>query len=159
MAESNPATVFVAENSKLAEAVIQLLAAQGIPAEVFTAPPRAVSEAITGVTELVTSDEFEIRVTDPAKVADANRFLASAMASAAMQAILQKRAQRTGTVTATCEECGKTSEWPATAMGTTETCPHCHAYLDVLDPEDDWSGVDFGSEEEENEKEEEKGEK
>jgi hypothetical protein len=29
-------------------------------------------------------------------------------------------------------------------MGTTETCPHCTGYMDIPDPDDDWSGVDFG---------------
>jgi hypothetical protein len=36
-------------------------------------------------------------------------------------------------------------------MGTTETCPKCGAYMDVPDPDDDWSGVDFGAPEEDNE--------
>ncbi len=59
---------------------------------------------------------------------------------------------------AVCEECGKSSEWPAEVMGTTETCPHCQAYMDIPDPDDDWSGVDFGESEDdaETEKEEEK---
>jgi hypothetical protein len=34
-------------------------------------------------------------------------------------------------------------------MGTTEVCPHCTAYLDVPDPDEDWSGVDFGQAEDE----------
>jgi hypothetical protein len=29
-------------------------------------------------------------------------------------------------------------------MGTTEVCPHCGAYMDVPDPDDDWSDMDFG---------------
>ena len=34
-------------------------------------------------------------------------------------------------------------------MGTTETCPHCGAYIDIPDPDDDstWADVDFGQEE------------
>ena len=71
-----------------------------------------------------------------------------------MQALREreaKRASRTGTVTAVCEDCGKESEWPATAMGTTQTCPHCHCYMDVPDPDENWDDVDFGSEEPDNE--------
>jgi hypothetical protein len=75
--------------------------------------------------------------------------LADAQRTAQLHAIREQRAQRSGTVTATCEECGKPSDWPATSMGKTETCPHCHKYMDIPDPDDDWSGVDFGSEEEE----------
>jgi hypothetical protein len=34
-------------------------------------------------------------------------------------------------------------------MGTTETCPHCSHYMDIPDPDEDWSGVDFDSEDDE----------
>ncbi len=30
-----------------------------------------------------------------------------------------------------CEECGKDSKFAHTLDGTTQECPHCHAYLDV----------------------------
>jgi hypothetical protein len=153
MAETNPATVFVAENPRIAEAVIQLLAAGNIEAEATTAGPRAETDAVTGLTEVVGPDEYEIRVLDPAKVEEARTLLASAASAAAVAAIRQKRASRTGTVTATCEECGKSSEWPASAMGTTDFCPYCQAYMDIPDPDDDWSDVDFGEPEEESETE------
>ncbi len=149
MAEENPLTVFVAENAKIAEAVLGLLAGAGIAAETVTAPHRAEFEPITGMTDLVTPDEIEVRVTDPKKAGDARDLLGNALSVAALRAIREKRANRTGTVTAVCEECGKSSEWLASAMGTTDTCPHCQAYMDIPDPDDDWSGVDFGTDEEE----------
>ena len=68
---------------------------------------------------------------------------------AALREIRQRRASRTGTVTATCEECGKASEWPAVDMGSTQECPHCARYMDVPDPDEDWSDVDFGTEDDE----------
>jgi hypothetical protein len=151
MAEPNPATVFMAENVKLAEAVIQLLATHNIPAEAFTGEAHTVSEPVTGMSELSVPEELEIRVTDPAKVAEARDLLTTAESAAAVRAIREKRLQRTGTITAVCEECGKSSEWPADTMGTTDTCPNCGAYMDIPDPDDDWSGVDFGQAEEENE--------
>jgi hypothetical protein len=151
MAEPNPETVFVAENVKLAEAVIQLLATHNIPAESFTGATRTESEPITGVSEVSAAEEFEIRVTDPAKISEARELLSTAESAAAVRAIREKRLQRTGTVTAVCEECGKSSEWPADTMGTTDTCPNCGAYMDIPDPDDDWSGVDFGQDEEESE--------
>lgn len=46
-------------------------------------------------------------------------------------------------IEAVCEECERTSMFPATQDGTTQTCPHCHAHMDVGDlgwPED----FDFG---------------
>lgn len=30
-----------------------------------------------------------------------------------------------------CEECGAASDFPSTQNGTTQDCPHCHAYVDV----------------------------
>ena len=35
------------------------------------------------------------------------------------------------TLVATCEECGKSSVFPATQNGTVQECPHCAAYMDV----------------------------
>jgi hypothetical protein len=150
MAERDPRTVFVAENSKLADAVVQLLAAEGIPAEVYAPPPQAESQPLTGMTELVTPDELEVRVTEAKQAEAAREFLAGAENTTAIHAMRQKRANRTGNVTVACEECGKSSEWPAVLMGTTEVCPHCSAYMDIPDPDDDWADVDFGDGDEDN---------
>jgi len=153
MAEASPGTVFVAESGKVAEAVIGLLAARGIAAEVFTDATQTISEPITGVSDVSPADRFEIRVSAAAQAEEARNLLASAESAAIVQGIREKRAQRTGTVAAICEECGKSSEWTADLMGTTETCPQCGAYMDIPDPDDDWSGVDFGEDEEESEPE------
>jgi hypothetical protein len=107
----------------------------------------------------VTPEEFEIRVTNPKQAGDAKELLTEAVAASMKQAIRDKRASRTGTTTATCEDCGKPSEWPASAMGTTDVCPHCGGYMDIPDPDDDWSGVDFGEDEEAKEGEQEETEK
>lgn len=39
-----------------------------------------------------------------------------------------------------CEECGKSSEFPASKKGMVENCPHCHAFVDVEEevPDEDW---------------------
>ena len=144
MAEDNPLTVFVADNPKVADAVVSLLASAGVAAEVVDPPPKPDPEPVLGGADLVTADGIEVRVADEKAAEQAREVLGSALARAKLEALHQKRATRTGTVTAACEECGKTSEWPASAMGTTETCPHCTAYMDVPDPDDDWSGVDVG---------------
>jgi rRNA maturation protein Nop10 len=141
--DADPRTVFVAENARIADAVIQLLAASGIPAE-LAAPGPQTSSALTGMSD-APADEFPIVVTDPTKLTDARELLATAATMSAVRAIREKRATRTGTVTATCEDCGKSSDWPAPAMGTTEVCPHCGAYMDIPDPDEDWSDVDFGA--------------
>jgi hypothetical protein len=36
-------------------------------------------------------------------------------------------------VVVVCEECGKESQFPAAQQGTVQSCPHCHAYVDVGD--------------------------
>ncbi len=43
----------------------------------------------------------------------------------------------------TCEECGETSEFPATQKGSVQSCPHCGAYVDVGDevPFEGWDEV------------------
>ena len=152
MAERDPRTVFVAENTKVAEVVIQLLASAGIPAEVLQSRTQTTSDPLTGMTE-VPAQEIEVVVTDAAKVNDARSLLETAEGATALKTIRERRANRTGTVTAVCEECGKSSDWPASAMGTTEICPHCGKYMDVPDPDDEWADVDYGeAEDEETEK-------
>ncbi len=149
MSEPNPLTVYVAENAALAEAVIQLLASSGIAAEIAQLPPAPIS-ALTGMSE-ESGDEFPIVVTVPAQLKEAKELLTSAENVAALRAVREKRAMRTGTVNATCEDCGKPSDWPASVMGTTEICPHCAGYMDIPDPDEDWSDMDFGEPEGEGE--------
>jgi hypothetical protein len=151
--ERDPRTVFVADSTRLADAVIQLLAANSIPAEVGPVAPVETS-ALTG--ESSAPGEFPILVTNPTKVEDARTLLADAEKLPALRAVLDKRSARTGTVEAMCEDCGKPSTWPATAMGTTEVCPYCGNYMDVPDPDDnEWSDVDFGVPEGDEDEEEE----
>lgn len=144
MADRDPRTVFVADSPRLADAVIQLLTANNIPAEIEETPPVETS-ALTGMSDA--PEEFPILVMDPKKVDEAKELLTSAENQSLLRAVREKRASRTGTVTAVCEDCGKSSEWPAAVMGTTEICPHCNGYMDIPDPDEDWSGVDFGDEE------------
>ena len=142
--EADPRIVFTAESAAVADAVVQLLAAGGIPAEVAPAGPQTAG-GLFGASETVPADEFPVIVTDPARAADARELLATAQTMAAVKAARDRRANRTGTVAVACEDCGKSSDWPAQATGTTEVCPHCGGYMDIPDPDDDWSGVDFGT--------------
>jgi hypothetical protein len=141
---SDPRTVLMTDSPKVAETVVEWLAAEGITAEIFVPRAPTSSDPFAGLAEAAAAEEMEVRVLDVQKVADATKLLSDAQRTARLHAIRDQRAQRTGTVTAYCEDCGKSSEWPATAMGTTETCPHCTGYMDIPDPDDDWSGVDFG---------------
>jgi hypothetical protein len=117
-------------------------------------PTQLINEVVAGSLDGVagaiagTSDQaVEIWVIDPEHIEPAKRFLAEELQSA--EAERARRAARTGTVSVTCEECAKESTWPAAAMGTTEVCPHCGGYMDVPDPDDNWSDIDFGASEDE----------
>jgi hypothetical protein len=142
--ESDPRAVLVTDSHKVAQTVVEWLAAEQIAAELIVPNSSATPDPLTGLTEKPAAEEFEVRVIDAAKVEDARKLLSDAQRTARLHAIRDQRAKRTGTVTAVCEDCGKSSEWPATAMGTTETCPYCTGYMDIPDPDDDWAGLDFG---------------
>jgi len=146
--ERHPQCVLVAKDMPTARALADWLAEKGFPAE--PEMPRAIAnpgdslglteESMTGV---------EVRVAKLEHVEPAKQAIADLHEEvAAVRDRQQKRAERTGTVAAVCEDCGKSSDWPAASMGTTETCPHCGHYMDVPDPEDNWNDMDFGAEEE-----------
>ncbi len=151
MSERHPNCVFVSQDRPTAAALAEWLTGKGFPAEAFDAGlPGEAGDALGF--SAATVGGFEVRVADEARVEPARALLAEhAEALEQLRSVRTRREQRTGTVSAACEECGKSSEWPAAAMGTTETCPHCTAYMDIPDPDDDWSGVDFGDPEGEDE--------
>ncbi len=152
--EPDPRIVFVAESSQVAEAVVRLLGANDIPAEIAASPGQTNTDPLTGATETVTTEEFPVVITDPEKLEAARELLATAQTMAAVKTVREKRANRTGTLTVVCEDCGKSSDWPAQLMGTTEICPHCSGYMDIPDPDEDWSGMDFGDAEDDAESKE-----
>jgi rubrerythrin len=145
----HPQTVIVLEDMGAARALADWLTEKGFPAEPVMPPAAAVVGDSLGLSPEATTG-IEVRVTKPEHAEPARQAIDEMKEEvAAIRERRQKRAQRTGTVTAVCEECGKSSEWPASSMGTTESCPHCDAYMDIPDPEENWDDVDFGSEEDE----------
>ncbi|MBX9584353.1 MAG: hypothetical protein K2X87_28980 [Gemmataceae bacterium] len=151
--ERDPRCVFPAANLASANAVADLLGRKGFPCEVVPPPMVPPAGDALGLTE-GPPPVVEVRVLDIDQAAPARELIeAEREAVREVQDRLARRAARTGTVAATCEECGKASDWPAAQAGTTEDCPHCGAFMDVPDPDagDDWSGVDFGAEEGEDE--------
>jgi hypothetical protein len=155
MSERDPRCVHVLEDRATAAALAEWLTGKGYPADVFDAGvPREAADDSLGFSSTVAGG-LEIRVLNPAQADEARNLLAEhAEALKELHERYQKRAQRTGTTTAVCEECGKSSEWPAAEMGRTQVCPHCSRYMDIPDPDDDWGDVDFGGEEPEAEPEE-----
>lgn len=138
--------LLVAEDVRLAAALAEWLTEKGFPAEVASPGPVAEAGDSLGISE-ATHPGVEVRVTNPDHVAPAREAIQEKRDEIlAIREQQAKRAARTGTVTAVCEDCGKPSEWPAAVMGTTEVCPHCTGYMDVPDPDENWDDVDFGSE-------------
>lgn len=124
------------------------LGENGFTCEVVTPPAVPPAGDALGLTE-PPPPEVEVRVVDVDQAEPARQALAEQRElRAAVAAARDARAARTGTVAAACEDCGKTSDWPAAEMGTTGVCPHCQSYLDIPDPDagDEWAGVDFGTE-------------
>jgi hypothetical protein len=144
----NPLPFFTAPDVRVATWMVNKLLEMGIPAEVRPDIPTTTVDPLTGATTMADPTRFEVVVTDPAKLEEARKVLEDQRAE--VEARREARAARTGTVSAECEDCGKTSTWPASAMGTTESCPHCTAYMDVPDPDDDWGDLDVGDEDGEN---------
>jgi hypothetical protein len=141
-----PLPFFVAPDIRVATWVVNKLLEIGIPAEVKPDIPATTVDPLTGATSMADPAGFEVVVTDPSKLEEARKLLEDQRAE--VEARREARAARTGTVTAECEECGKSSTWPASVMGTTENCPHCTAYMDIPDPDDDWADLDVGDEDE-----------
>lgn len=140
----DPKCVFVAKDGPSANMIAGLLTGAGFPAQVMNEATLGGFEGLTGWVPGYSHKGMEVWVIDPDHVEPAKKLLEEETKTAEEQK--RKREQRTGTVTAVCEECGKSSEWPASEMGTTQDCPHCGEYMDVPDPDENWDDVDFGSE-------------
>ena len=147
--EHHPNCVMVAPDMGSGRSLAEWLTKQGFravavePNEVAT--PGDVlgisSESIAGV---------EVRIVDAEQVEAARQAISEHKELLEQLKTREEvRAARTGTTTATCEDCGQSSEWPAAEMGTTQTCPHCSHYMDVPDPEESWDDIDFSAEESE----------
>jgi hypothetical protein len=147
----HPQTVLTVEEIGTARALADWLTDKGFPAEVVTPGAVATPGDSLGLSE-ETFPGIEVRVVKPEHVEPARQAIAEQKeALDEIRALHQKRASRTGTTTAVCEDCGKASGWPAAEMGTTQTCPHCGRYMDVPDPDEKWDDVDFEAEDEDTE--------
>jgi len=149
--ERDPRVVHVAPDLRIAGVLAAWFGEKGFPCEVVA--PEHPAEPPDGIgLEAAPAPGVEVRVLDVDQAQKAKEALAEAVeVDTALRQLRERRAARTGTVSATCEECGAASEWPAADMGSTQECPHCARYMDVPDPDDDWGEVDFGTEDGEDE--------
>jgi hypothetical protein len=127
----DPVKIYAAESNMQAQMICRLLQAQGI-------------EAFAG--QDVSPAGAWIGGTIPG-VFDAGVFVSRADADRAYELMREHergQAERAGAggaeIEATCEDCGKTSGFPAAQRGTVQSCPHCGAWMDVGDVEfpDGW---------------------
>ena len=122
----DPRCVFVASSFNQADVVAAWLQGHGIATEVMNRETMGglVSPVLMGVTGV------EVWVMDPAFAPEGIRLLG--------EHALELRVQKPDgpPVEVACEECGKTSTFPAEERGSVQNCPHCGAYLDV-EPADD----------------------
>ena len=138
----DPKCVHVEHNLARARLIVAWLGSHGIPAEVMDEMTLGGFEGLVSILPSKLSFRgVEVWVLDPADADRARQLLAEHAAE--LQAA---RAGRTGEVEAVCEECGDATTFPAEEQGTVQECPHCGAYLDVPDPDDDWGTDDFGAE-------------
>jgi hypothetical protein len=138
----DPKCVYVGKDGATANMMAGLLEGAGFPSQVMNEATLGGFEGVTGWVPGFSHKGVEVWVLDPVHIEPAKKFLDDEMES--VQALKEKRAARSGSVTTVCEECGNSSEWPAREMGTTKQCPHCAAHMDVPDPDDDWDDLDVG---------------
>lgn len=125
----DPKCVHIADSLNEAEAAVLFLKGHGLPAQVMNP---ATLGGLLGLTWMsrtgVSSTGLEVWVADPANVAPALQKLQE-FAADQTKKVADKEAK--GPVEAVCEECGKTSTFPAAQRDSTQDCPHCGEYMDV----------------------------
>jgi hypothetical protein len=134
----DPKCVYIADSLPKADLIAAWLSARDIPAQVMNRYTWGGFEGLTGLAPGVCHKGMEVWVIHPEQAAAAQALLETHAEQLAAERA--ERAARTGRVTAVCEECGQSSEFPAAMQGTVENCPHCRKWIDVPGPDDDWDG-------------------
>lgn len=143
MIARNSKCVYVANTVDTAQQVAAWLSEAGVPAEVTDHRELGDAESLTGIMH-DDPRQVEVWVVNVEQITEAQSLLV-AMADE-LESKIQVMTVPTGNVTAVCEECGKSSEFPAAERGTVQTCPHCHKWIDIPAPDDDWDVGDSASE-------------
>lgn len=147
MYDRDPKCVFVADTLAESHSVVAFLGANGIDAQVMNELTLGGFEGLTAwLPGKASLRGLEVWVTDPATADSARKLIAENEAT--LQRAEASRALRTEPISATCEECGRTAVFPPADQGTVQDCPHCRAFIDVpdADEENNESGVDFEEE-------------
>ena len=133
MINRDPRCVYVAHSVGEADITANWLKDRGIAAQVMD---RSTLGGLEGLTPWpapgIGAKGIEVWVVHPQDAPRALELLKEFEAERAAQAEANREA---GPVTAVCERCGKGSVFPAQLRGTVQNCPHCGAYMDVVDAE------------------------
>jgi Putative prokaryotic signal transducing protein len=132
----DPKCVYVADSPAIAEVIVLFLGENNIAAQVMNPETLGGFLGLTPVSSTgVSSTGIEVWVHEPQNAERARELIAQR--EVLLKEKAAKAASRTGTVNATCDECGKVSEFPAAQAGTVQDCPECGEYMDVPDLEPD----------------------
>ena len=135
MIARNSKCVYVANTVDTAQQVAAWLCAHDVPAEVTDHRELGDAESLTGIMH----DDprlVEVWVVNSEQISKAQTLLTEMAKD--LESKIAVMTVPTGNVTAVCEECGESAEFPAAERGTVQTCPHCHKWIDIPAPDDDW---------------------
>ena len=124
--------VFVANDMGEAAVVANWLEHEGIAAKVMDEMTLGGLEGLTGFTG-VSSRGVEVWSLNEDDLDRARMLIAE---KEDLRSAISSRKEAKGPVQAICEECGGASEFPGRNRDTTQDCPHCGQYMDVVDADE-----------------------
>ena len=117
-----PTLAYTAESNVEAQTIVQLLIANGIEAYAVE------DDSVTSLWAFGTISQFH----------QPNVFVEDSDLVKAHALLVEFENQNSGSskvngdpISATCEDCGTQTEFPASSNGSVEVCPNCQAYMDV----------------------------
>jgi hypothetical protein len=133
----DPKCVCVSDSIALANTVVAWLGGNGIEAEVMNELTMGGFEGLTAfLPGKLSLRGVEVWVRKWADAESARTLADEHVAKLAAER--SERENRQGNIEVVCEDCHKTSIFPASLQGTIQDCSHCRATLDVPDANDDW---------------------
>lgn len=135
MAISKPVAVYNAENNIEAQLLCDYLEQHGV--EAYPTLDESVAFWSFGAVPEIHKPQVWV---DEANVAATQQLLAEYEQERRRRRLTAEKDVHTvsDSVAAVCEDCGKTTVFPASQNGTTQDCSHCGAYVDVGDVPLDW---------------------
>jgi hypothetical protein len=131
----DPRCVFVADSMGLADIVVVWLGERGIDAQVMN---QATLGGLVGLSWFsangISSHGMEVWVIDPSQAENARVLVEQHERERLAKREEARRAK--GEIAAVCEDCGSSSSFAMRYRGTVQDCPHCGAYLDVPEAEE-----------------------